>query len=114
MPFSPNKRIFSGESETFSSTLFAGPKIQTQLEAAGKGLELTVDFGKLTIIAEPIFWLLSQFYDLVGNWGWAIILVTITIKAIFYKLSEKSYKSMAQMKLVQPRIVALKERHRRG
>jgi len=77
--FSPNKRIFSGESETFSSTLFAGPKIQTQLEAAGKGLELTVDFGKLTIIAEPIFWLLSQFYDLVGNWGWAIILVTITL-----------------------------------
>lgn len=108
--FSPNKRIFSGESEIFSSTLFAGPKIQTQLEAAGKGLELTVDFGKLTIIAEPIFWLLSQFYDLVGNWGWAIILVTITIKAIFYKLSEKSYKSMAQMKLVQPRIVTLKER----
>jgi YidC/Oxa1 family membrane protein insertase len=109
--FSPNKRIFSGESETFSTSLFAGPKIQKQLDEVGEGLGLTVDFGKLTIIADPIFWLLSQFYDLVGNWGVAIILVTLTIKALFYKLSEKSYRSMAQMKLVQPRIVTLKERY---
>ncbi|MGB1990010.1 MAG: membrane protein insertase YidC, partial [Cycloclasticus pugetii] len=70
-----------------------------------------VDYGKLTIIAEPIFWLLSFFYDFVGNWGVAIIMVTFTIKALFFKLSEKSYKSMAHMKLVQPRIVALKERY---
>jgi YidC/Oxa1 family membrane protein insertase len=70
-----------------------------------------VDYGKLTIIAEPIFWLLSFFYDFVGNWGVAIIMVTLTIKALFFKLSEKSYKSMAHMKIVQPRIVALKERY---
>lgn len=108
--FSPNKVVEKGDVKTFDASLFAGPKIQSQLEKTAPGLELMVDYGKLTIIAEPIFWLLSLFYSLVGNWGWAIILVTLSIKALFFKLSEKSYRSMAHMKLVQPRIVALKER----
>jgi len=109
--YSPEETINQGTSQTFTATLFAGPKIQQQLEDLNRGVELTVDFGILTILAEPIFWLLSLFYSWVANWGVAIILVTVTIKAMFYKLSEKSYKSMARMKLVQPRIVALKERY---
>jgi len=109
--YSPNKVVAAGESKTFNSELFAGPKLQDQLKETAPGLELMVDYGKLTIIAEPIFWLLSFFYDFVGNWGVAIIMVTFTIKALFFKLSEKSYKSMAKMKIVQPRIVALKERY---
>lgn len=109
--YSTNKTIRSADSKTINSVLFAGPKLQDQLKTTAAGLELMVDYGKLTIIAEPIFWLLSFFYDLVGNWGVAIIMVTFSIKALFYKLSEKSYKSMANMKLVQPRIVALKERY---
>jgi YidC/Oxa1 family membrane protein insertase len=109
--YSPSKTVQPGESKKITATLFAGPKIQEQLESTAKGLLLMVDYGKLTIIAEPIYWLLSFFFSFVGNWGVAIILVTLTIKALFYKLSEKSYRSMAHMKLVQPRIVALKERY---
>ncbi|PCI23237.1 MAG: membrane protein insertase YidC [Piscirickettsiaceae bacterium] len=109
--YSANKIVAAGESKVFNSVLYAGPKLQDQLTATAPGLDLMVDYGKLTIIAEPIFWLLSFFHDLVGNWGVAIILVTFSIKALFFKLSEKSYKSMAHMKLVQPRIVALKERY---
>lgn len=109
--YSPVKLVEAGEVKTIHSVLFAGPKLQEQLSVVAPGLELMVDYGKLTIIAEPIFWLLSFFYDFVGNWGVAIIMVTFSIKALFFKLSEKSYKSMAHMKLVQPRIVALKERY---
>jgi len=108
--YSPVKLVETGQVETIHSVLFAGPKLQDQLSATAPGLELMVDYGKLTIIAEPIFWLLRFFYDFVGNWGVAIIMVTLTIKALFFKLSEKSYKSMAHMKLVQPRIASLKER----
>ncbi|PCI65459.1 MAG: membrane protein insertase YidC [Piscirickettsiaceae bacterium] len=108
--YSPSKTVAAGESKVFNSILFAGPKLQDQLKETAPGLELMVDYGKLTIIAEPIFWLLSFFYDFVGNWGVAIILVTFSIKALFFKLSEKSYKSMANMKIVQPRIVAMKEK----
>ena len=109
--YSPMTVVEPGQRKTINSVLFAGPKLQEQLKEIAPGLELMVDYGKLTIIAEPIFWLLSFFYDFVGNWGVAIIMVTFTIKALFFKLSEKSYKSMAHMKLVQPRIVALKERY---
>ncbi|ORU90624.1 MAG: membrane protein insertase YidC [Cycloclasticus sp. symbiont of Poecilosclerida sp. M] len=108
--FSPNRTVAAGESTTFSAALFAGPKVQDQLEKTAPGMELMVDYGKLTIIAEPIFWLINFFHSLVGNWGVAIIMVTFSIKALFFKLSEKSYLSMAHMKVVQPRIVALKER----
>jgi YidC/Oxa1 family membrane protein insertase len=76
-----------------------------------KGLELTVDYGILTIISEPLFWMLKKIHGIIGNWGWAIIILTIMIKAVFYKLSETSYKSMAHMRKVQPRLAALKERY---
>lgn len=101
----------AGGSASFDSRLYVGPKIQDRLAAIAPGLELTVDYGILTIIAKPLHWLLDLFYSLLGNWGFAIIALTVLVKGIFYKLSETSYKSMAHMRKVQPRLVALKEKY---
>lgn len=81
-----------------------------RLKTLAPGLDLTIDFGWLWFISKAIFWLMQQIYLLIGNWGWSIILVTVVIKALFYKLSAKSYKSMAKMRNLQPKINALKER----
>ena len=70
-----------------------------------------MDYGFLSVIAKPIFWLLQKIHSLVGNWGWAIVGVTMCIKLIFYKLSEASYRSMARMRKLQPQLASLKERH---
>ncbi len=105
------KTVASGQSGTLDARLYVGPKLQDHLEEVAKGLELTVDYGILTIISEPLFWMLKQIHNIIGNWGWAIIILTIMIKAVFYKLSETSYKSMAHMRKVQPRLQALKERY---
>lgn len=94
----------------FKSQLVVGPKLQDRLEVISPGLELTVDYGILTILAKPLFWLLKFYHSLVDNWGWSIILLTITVKLIFYKLSEVGYRSMARMRKVTPRLTALKER----
>ena len=108
---SPAQKISAGETASFNTRLVAGPKLQNQLEQIAPGLELTVDYGVLTIIAKPLFWLLDIFHGWFGNWGWAIIFLTITVKAIFYKLSEMSYRSMAKMRKVAPRIKQMKERY---
>jgi YidC/Oxa1 family membrane protein insertase len=100
-----------GGSVTFADQLFVGPKLQNQLEATAPRLRLTVDYGWLTVISQPLFWVLSKIHGLVGNWGWAIILMTILIKLAFYKLSETSGKSMAKMRKLQPRMKALQERY---
>ncbi len=92
------------------SQLYVGPKIQSVLENIAPGLELTVDYTFLTVIAKPLHIALDFIHSWVGNWGWAIIFLTILIKAVFYKLSETQYRSMANMKRVQPRMAALKER----
>ncbi len=104
------KQVASGETGDLSARLYVGPKLQDELKEVAEGLELTVDYGILTIISEPLFWMLKQIHNIVGNWGWAIIILTIMIKAVFYKLSETSYKSMAHMRKVQPRLQQLKER----
>jgi len=104
------KRIPAGEQGSFHSVFVAGPKLQYQLEEIAPGLELTVDYGVLTIIAKPLFWLLNVFHGWFDNWGWAIIFLTISVKGIFYKLSEMSYRSMARMRKVAPRMKAMKER----
>ena len=101
--------VDAGQTGEISSRLVVGPKLQYQLEEIEAGLDLTVDYGILTIFAKPLFWLLNAFHELFGNWGWAIIFLTITVKAIFYKLSEMSYKSMAKMRKVAPRIKKMKE-----
>ena len=95
---------------TFTINLFIGPKLQNKLAELAPNLDLTVDYGWLWFIAQPLFWILDQIHDWVGNWGWAIIFLTILIKLAFFQLSAASYKSMANMRRLQPRLVALKER----
>jgi YidC/Oxa1 family membrane protein insertase len=104
------RNVAPGETASFTAKLFVGPKLQKQLEETAKGLPLTVDYGALTLLAQPLFWLLSKVHSFVGNWGWSIILVTLLIKLLFYKLSETSGKSMAKMRKLQPRMKALQER----
>jgi len=108
--YTPPVNIPAGGSHTFSSGFLAGPKLQDELEQIAPGLELTVDYGWLTVVAKPIFWLMKQIHSLIGNWGWSIILLTLVIKLAFFKLSETSYKSMANMRKMTPRIQALKDR----
>ncbi len=107
----PEKVVPAGATGTLSTRLYAGPKLQDHLAEVAPGLELTVDYGLLTVLAQPIFWLLKHIHGIVGNWGWAIILLTLLIKLAFYKLSAASYRSMANMRRLQPRIAALKERY---
>lgn len=99
-------------SASFSSKLFVGPKLQSELKTVAPGLELTVDYGRLTLLAQPMFWLLDTMHGFVGNWGLAIILVTLLIKLVFYKLAETSGRSMAGMRKLQPRMKALQERYK--
>ncbi len=100
-----------GGSGIMQSSFFVGPKIQERMAAVAPNLDLTVDYGFLSVIAKPIFWLLQKIHSIVGNWGWAIVGVTMCIKLIFYKLSEASYRSMARMRKLQPQLASLKERH---
>ncbi len=108
--YSPEYRVSPGETRTIRTRFYIGPKLQDVLETVAPGLELTVDYGVFTFIAQPIFWLLSWFHKFFGNWGWAIIATTFVIKAIFFPLSAASYKSMAKMRKLQPKMQALKER----
>ena len=108
---SANKVVNNGASTEFNSQFFVGPKLVERLEEISPGLDLTVDYGVLTFLSKPLYWLLSFYHSYVGNWGLAIILLTFTIKAVFYKLSEASYRSMARMRKVAPRLKTLKERH---
>ncbi|MCX7961355.1 MAG: membrane protein insertase YidC [Burkholderiales bacterium] len=98
-----------GARQRVSATLYAGPQEQRRLKAAAPGLELVVDYGWLAIIAWPLFAVLEFFYEWSGNWGVAIILLTVLIKLIFFPLSAASYKSMAKMKLVTPRLQRIRE-----
>jgi len=107
----PQAEVAPGQSGDLSARLYVGPKLQDHLQEVAEGLDLTVDYGVLTFISKPLFWVLKHIHSVVGNWGWAIIIITIMLKALFYKLSETSYKSMAHMRKVQPRLQALKERY---
>ena len=105
--------VAPGQSATFATSLFVGPKLQDQLEDIDKSLKLTVDYGWLTIISQPLFWLLSFVYNnIMANWGVAIIIVTFLIKLAFYKLTESSGRSMAKMRQLQPRMKALQDRYK--
>jgi YidC/Oxa1 family membrane protein insertase len=99
------------QTANFSRTLFVGPKLQKNLEKVSPGLDLTVDYGMLTFLSKPLFWLLDKIYSFTANWGWSIILLTILIKVLFYKLSETSYRSMAKMKKFTPKIQTIRERY---
>jgi YidC/Oxa1 family membrane protein insertase len=105
----PVPTIEPGQTQSVGTELYSGPQEQDKLEAIAPGLERAVDYGWLTIIAAPLFWVLQWFHKLTGNWGWAIILVTICLKAIFFPLSAASYKSMAKMRTLGPRMQRMKE-----
>jgi YidC/Oxa1 family membrane protein insertase len=103
--------IAPGASARTSVPLYAGPEYQDQLKAIAPGLELVVDYGWLTVIAVPLFWVLKFFHGWTGNWGLAIILLTVLIKLVFFPLSAASYRSMAKMKLVTPRLAKIREQY---
>ncbi len=103
--------VAPGASGVLDNRLYIGPKEQDRLEEAAEGLVLSVDYGWLTVVASPLFWLLSWIHKVVGNWGWAIIFLTVLIKLVFFPLSAASYKSMAKMKNLQPRLKTLKDRY---
>ena len=106
------QEVAAGGTATFANQIYIGPKLQDQLDAIAPKLDLTVDYGTLTVIAKPLFWLLSQVHKLVSNWGLAIILVTIIIKAIFFPLAQTSGRSMARMRNIAPRVKALQDRYK--
>ncbi len=107
----PAGGIDPGHSGVLEVPLYAGPQEPDKLSALAPGLDLVVDYGWLTVIAVPLFWLLAVFYDWTANWGVAIILLTIVIKLIFYPLSEASYRSMAKMRVLAPKMQRLKEQY---
>lgn len=92
--------------------LYAGPTIGAELEKTAPHLNLTIDYGWFWFLSDIIFWMMQKIYNVVGNWGWSIVIVTIIIKLMFYHLSAKSYRSMSQLKKLQPRIEMLKERYK--
>jgi YidC/Oxa1 family membrane protein insertase len=104
--------VAPGTSRVFATTVFVGPKMQSQLKQIDPKLTLTVDYGWLTIISNPLFMLLGFVFKYIGNWGVAIILVTFLIKAAFYKLTESSGRSMAKMRNLQPRMKAMQDRYK--
>ncbi|KAF1048296.1 MAG: Membrane protein insertase YidC [Herbaspirillum frisingense] len=104
--------IAPNASLTSDAQLYSGPTVNKTLEAIAPGLDLVRDYGHLAIIAKPIFWLMTHIHAVVGNWGWTIILLTVLIKLVFFPLSAASYRSMAKMKAVSPKMQAIRERHK--
>ncbi len=108
----PTRSIPAGGASQWSEKLFVGPKLQSQLAATGPKLERTADYGRLTVIAQPLFATLNWVHGLIGNWGWSIIIVTALIKLVFYPLSQASGKSMAKMRAVGPRMKQIQETYK--
>ena len=108
----PARTLGPGTGADVRQTLYVGPKLQALLEKASPRLYLVTDYGKLSVLAQPLFWLLDKVHSLVGNWGWTIMIATLLLKLLFYPLSEKSMRSMARMKALQPRIKALQEQYK--
>jgi YidC/Oxa1 family membrane protein insertase len=104
------KPVAAGAQQKFTTRLYIGPKLQGSLDAITPGLELTDNYGLLSPVAKPLFWILKAFHTLTGNWGWSIILLTLLVKGAFYPLSAAQYKSAAKMRRFTPRIQELKER----
>ena len=102
--------IAPGASKTLDARLYAGPQIETKPEALTPGLELVKDYGWLTILAKPLYWLLDKIHSFLGNWGWSIVGLVLLLKILFYWLNAKAYASMAKMKAINPRITEMRER----
>jgi len=106
----PLETIAPATSRTVEARLFVGPQEEKKLEAIAPGLELVKDYGWLTILAKPLYWLLDKLEHLIGNWGWSIVALVVLLKIAFYWLNAKAYASMAKMKSITPRITELRER----
>ncbi len=102
--------IAPGTSKTIDANLYAGPQIETKLEGLAPGLELVKDYGWLTILAKPLYWLLDKIHSFLGNWGWSIVGLVLLLKILFYWLNAKAYSSMAKMKAINPKITEMRER----
>ena len=109
---SPTLQLDPGQQGELTGYVYIGPKVQSELAQMAEGLELTVDYGVLWFLAKPLFWCLERLHGLTGNWGWSIILVTILLKLVFYHLSAAGYRSMANMRRVQPRIMSIRDRYK--
>ncbi|RAR59558.1 protein translocase subunit yidC [Onishia taeanensis] len=105
----PLQTLAPGGEADLGATVYMGPKVQERLEAVAPHLELTVDFGWLWFLANPLFWLLDHIHDLLGNWGWSIVVLTMLVKLALFPLSAKAYKSMARMRKLGPEMQRLKE-----
>jgi YidC/Oxa1 family membrane protein insertase len=106
----PLEAIKPGATQSVTATFFAGPQEENKLEALYPGLELVKDYGWLTILAKPLFWLLDQLFKILGNWGWSIVALVVLLKAGFYWLNAHAYQSMAKMKAINPKIMDMRER----
>jgi YidC/Oxa1 family membrane protein insertase len=106
----PLGAVEPGASQTSQATLYVGPQEEYKLAALAPGLDLVKDYGWLTVLSKPLFWLLTQLHDLIGNWGWAIVALVFLLKAAFYWLNASAYKSMAKMKAVNPKVMEMRER----
>lgn len=107
----PLVTVQAGQQTQENLTLYAGPKLQDSLKELSPGLDLTIDYGILSVIGKPIFWLLQLIHSALGNWGWSIIVLTIIVKLIFFPLSATSYKSMARMRAASPKMQSIRERY---
>ncbi len=106
----PLDSIAPGSSKTIESRFFVGPQEEKMLEALAPGLELVKDYGWLTILAKPLYWLLDQLHNVLRNWGWSIVALVLLLKIAFYWLNAKAYASMAKMKAINPKIMEMRER----
>ncbi|MFN3377037.1 MAG: membrane protein insertase YidC [Burkholderiaceae bacterium] len=106
----PLGTVEPGATKTIEARLFAGPQVETTLQDLAPGLELVKDYGWLTILAKPLYWLLDQLHKVLGNWGWAIVALVFLLKIAFYWLNAKAYASMAKMKAINPKIMEMRER----
>ena len=106
----PLPKLAPGASQTIDSSLFAGPEEEKKLEALAPGLDLVKDYGIFAIISKPLYWLLNQLHNILGNWGWSIVALVVLLKAAFYWLNAKAYASMAKMKAINPKITEMRER----
>ncbi len=106
----PMGEIGPGATKTFDARLFVGPQEEDKLAALAPGLELVKDYGYFKVLAEPLFWILTQLHRLIGNWGWSIVGLVVLLKIAFYWLNAKAYGSMAKMKAINPRVMEMRER----
>ena len=106
----PLDNIAPGTSKSVDAKFFAGPQEEKVLEALAPGLELVKDYGWLTILAKPLYWLLDRLHGFIGNWGWSIVALVLLLKAAFYWLNAKAYASMAKMKAINPKITEMRDR----